>query len=375
MAWQDELKALDDSLASGSISGDQYRVLRDDVLARASGGAPAAPPPAGGAPARWESSNPANATPNTGSDADRTQVVSRQSEAEQTMVVSGVPTFPPRPNQPPQQQPPQQFSQYQQQQPYQQQQQQPQQQGGAPTTPPWGDPAAFQQGMSQWQSQAKQGPEVFAAGGGKKSGKWVGVLVAVIVLALIGGGVWWFGFRQSGTTTAQSSNSSSQSPSSGNNTQGFSADSLPTPQGDASPDNGQHPIDEAKRLKLITANDGKATDQFGVQTMVYKLASKNGLGLAASAFVTKDKDTAKQLAAQLVTNQKQASMVDGDRGDAPASVSVMKIVQPNQVLYRATYTSGAATIRVAASGAGTEQDVAKQFQQYLAKVLQTAPVG
>ncbi|MFD5824031.1 hypothetical protein [Lentzea sp. NPDC060358] len=204
MTWQDELQKLDNELASGRISADDYRRRRDEVLSGSAGGGPAQNPQSGpfAPPFKWEAQ-----PPNT---SDRTQVVNVQGQQQPpqqqqqnpnpdaTQVVPGSPrgggggggdadrTQFVTPVQPqggwgqPQQQ-----------------------QQSAP--PPWlgGDFDQINQPPS-W----SHGPEVFdESGGGGGKGKVFAIIGVVLVLALIGGGIWWFtaGSKSGNNNTATSS--------------------------------------------------------------------------------------------------------------------------------------------------------------------------
>ncbi|USX50034.1 hypothetical protein [Lentzea sp. HUAS12] len=198
MTWQDELKKLDDELASGRISADDYRRRRDEVLAGSAGGGQAQQQPQQAAfarPFKWEAKPPTsqssdatqvvpNQQPQQNPNPDATQVVNTQqrpqADAERTQFVA--PIAPQGPWG----------------------QGGPQQQQAAP--PPWvsGDYDQFNQQPASW----SHGPEVFDETGGKGKGKIFAIIGVVLVLALIGGGIWWFAGRDSGggttDTTAQS---------------------------------------------------------------------------------------------------------------------------------------------------------------------------
>ncbi|HUQ58498.1 hypothetical protein [Lentzea sp.] len=187
MTWQDELQKLDNELASGRISADDYRRRRDEVLSGSAGGGPVQNPQSGpfAPPFKWEAQ-----PPNT---SDRTQVVNVQGQQpppqqqqpqqnpnpDATQVVPGSPrngggdaertqfVTPVQPQQGGWGQP---------------------QQQAAP--PPWlgGDFDQINQPPS-W----SHGPEVFdESGGGGGKGKIFAIIGVVLVLALIGGGIWWF---------------------------------------------------------------------------------------------------------------------------------------------------------------------------------------
>lgn len=208
MTWQDELQKLDNELASGRISADDYRRRRDEVLSGSAGGGPAAGQPQQGAPFaapfKWEAKPPAAQAPPAQAPAaqtsDATQVVNVQNPApspnpDATQVVTGgqqrpqgdadrtqfvAPVAPPH-GQGGWGQQPQQF-----------------QQQSAP--PPWVS-GGFEQ-INQpggW----SHGPEVFDEGGGKGKGKIIAIVVTVLLLVGIGFGAYWLAGRGGNDPNAQ----------------------------------------------------------------------------------------------------------------------------------------------------------------------------
>ncbi|WP_084402035.1 hypothetical protein [Lentzea albidocapillata] len=184
MTWQDELQKLDNELASGRLSADDYRRRRDELLSGSAGGGPVQSPQQApfAAPFKWEAKPPSASNPDAtqvvpnqkppqqqNPNPDATQVVNtqnRSSDAERTQFVT--PIAPPGPGgwgQP-------------------QQQQQP----SAP--PPWvgADFDSINQPSPSW----SHGPEVFddSSGGGGK-GKIIGIVLAVVLLAGLGFGAYW----------------------------------------------------------------------------------------------------------------------------------------------------------------------------------------
>ncbi|WP_434451910.1 hypothetical protein [Lentzea sp. E54] len=260
MTWQDELQKLDNELASGRISADDYRRRRDEVLSGSAGGGPAQNPQGGpfAPPFKWEAQPP--------STSDRTQVVNVQGAPQQQ---------PPQPQQNPNPDATQvvaggqrgggdadrtQFVA-----PVQPQQggwgQQPQQ--AAP--PPWvgGDFDQINQPSPSW----SHGPEVFddSSGGGK--GKIFAIVGVVLVLALIGGGIWWFtaGSKSGGDNVATSNTTPPPTTSSSagpklplNGLQGKvdSANTGPVTVDKASKEKSQFSPDEAALLTTCGAEEG-----------------------------------------------------------------------------------------------------------------------
>ncbi|EMD24964.1 flagellar basal body-associated FliL family protein [Amycolatopsis azurea] len=246
VSWQEELRNLDEELASGRLSADDYRLRRDQVLSSAVAyGDPAQqqvqqpgqqpqqpfqqqPPPAQpqapqqtGQPNSADSTQiiaPVNQPPQNNGESERTQVVpnwqQQQADPNRTQVVPPMASppggFPQQGQASPAGGFPQQgqaspaggFPQQQPQQGYQQQQ--PQQQGWTDTdaSPPWGGsdfPPISPVGSTEW---VKQGPELFEDKPKGKGGK-IAIIAIVAVLVLAGLGVGgYFAFSGGGDTPA-----------------------------------------------------------------------------------------------------------------------------------------------------------------------------
>jgi hypothetical protein len=334
MGWQEELSALDEALAAGRITPDQHRSRRDELLAAASGGGPA--------PMRWQASQP--------SDPEQTGIIrtSQFTDSEKTQQVRPVGFPPPPPNQ--------QF---------------PQQQFGQAPPPPWGDQGF---GVSP-NKTGMHGPEVFDSGAGKSPRVGIYVLIGVLAFIVIGGGVFWFGLSGMGTTETGGPGTSTAS----TGTPGVPGDlaAVPEPPGKASPKNGDYTLAKAKEVKIVSDKDVKALEAAGVDRIFDKSSTESGLSYAVAVYVAKDAESAKQLATTLVDNQVAAGMSTVEQIDVPESVSLMKLAVSDQFMYRGVYTSGNVTVRVATAGPSTvpDQDVAKKFNEFVKKVLESVRVG
>jgi len=346
MAWQDELRALDEALAQGRISSDQHRVERDRILAGASGAVP-------GGGQHWQAMNPAPAAGQP--DAERTQVVRGGADPNATVFVQA-PRFPQQPQQ----------QQHLQQQP-------PHFAPSPPMSPPWSD----EQGTGftstgNW-SQVRQGPEVFENTHESNTGKWVAV--AIIVVLLGSAATWWFGFRETDTTAQPPTTSSApttQQP------QPVAMADLPSPSGQPSSNTGEYNLDEAKAKKVVGEPEHKSAKDSGVTKVLYKSAVDQEFGYAVSGFITKDTTSASDLSDALVQQHTNLGMAPLEIAGIPKGVSVMKLTmqQPQQTLIRAVYVSGVTTIRVGVLVAGSvgEQAAADGFAKYLKQVLAAVPV-
>jgi hypothetical protein len=204
VTWQDELQKLDNELASGRISADDYRRRRDEVLSGSAGGGPAAGQPQQGAPFappfKWQAQPPA--TPPANPTSDATQVVNVQNKPaatpnpDATQVVTGNQQHRPADAD---------RTQY-----------------VAPVAPPpgqggWGQPQQHQAAPPPWVSgdfeQINQpagwshGPEVFdeSSGGGK--GKVIAIVLTLVLLAGLGFGAYWLWGRGGGDNNANTNTS------------------------------------------------------------------------------------------------------------------------------------------------------------------------
>ncbi len=214
MSWQDELRRLDEELATGRISADDYRARRDQIMSAAvsPGGepAPAAPQPN-------ESTTimqPVKPPQQDSGDADKTQIVPGQNvnqsdrtqvvgggwqaqapggdDAARTQVVPGVPpqsgSFRPAPPQPgpggfpPPNQPP-----WQQEQQYNEE-----------LSPPWGGQEFLPLAAAGTPDWARQGPEVFENEKKSGTGKVIGIIAIVVVLLGVAAGA-YFMFKPDNT--------------------------------------------------------------------------------------------------------------------------------------------------------------------------------
>ncbi|PXY34877.1 flagellar basal body protein FliL [Prauserella sp. PE36] len=240
MTWQEELRKLDESLASGSLSADEYRTRRDQILSSAVTSTEQQPQGDQGGNADStqiiEPLSPPQGTPQQPAQPVQPQQA-QQPEATQAVPPSAaggertqvVPNWQSQQPRPPQASPPAGFPQPQQQYqqpasppagfagPQQQYQQQPWNAAQEDATPPWGGgdfPPIAPQGSSEW--GVSQGPESFESESKSGAGRKVLFSVlGVVLLAGIGFAVWAL-FINGGNDNPQAqnppANSQSQAP-------------------------------------------------------------------------------------------------------------------------------------------------------------------
>ncbi|SHE65669.1 hypothetical protein [Streptoalloteichus hindustanus] len=393
MSWQDELQQLDNALAAGHISAEEYRQRRGQLQAAASQQAVPgqSPSPAGNAsptpatfsptPFRWDNS-PENTqvmdpVPAEGAapTADATQVVSgdqtqvvRGADADRTQVVRGgqpLPTSPPYgfpaapANQP----------------------------GMTPgwgmppnpanpnNTAPWADselPPDF--GNPGW---LKQGPEVFDdSKGDGKAGRIIAIVAVVVLLLGIGGGIWWFATSGSASDKQPEASGSSQSASP-------TSSAKPRPAGpfveqDGKPVlNRKMPIAEAVQAKAPTEQEAKLLKENGVTEIsgyvVNADADGDKLRAGLWAFTgTNGVDPRRLLGLldQYYANAKYEPLPSTN------DKVVSRVLPANDknltTSYRAHYTTSNGVIRVEAYGKDAEA-AKKEFEALLAKQLEQHP--
>ncbi|WP_199430728.1 flagellar basal body protein FliL [Qaidamihabitans albus] len=397
MSWQEELRRLDEELAAGRISADDYRVRRDEVLSSAVNVGAQEPAPGADQSEATQIVAPVNMpNPGTGpqqppggnqaqgADAngvERTQVTqpgwqaqppTAQSGSERTQVVQGYP--PPQQGQGAPGQPGPQSGDFPAQQPGQGQH--PGQYWNAPNpdpTPPWGGsefPPLTAPAQQEW---ASQGPETFettSSGSGKK----VLVIVSVVLLAAAIGVVGWL------LTTSGSDNGDNQ------------ANPGPAPQTSAAPTSPAQPQDDLYIAQL----PGMATQVEQVETFddvvtnAYLTDDENRVYMDAEAdrsrmFVstlpsgaevlvltteTGSADSAGTAVEDLVALQEEYGM-EPYAGTTPEGVEVTQIdkSESNPAAIRAHYAHDKTVVRVQVAAADLDQ-LGKVFDEIIAAQLQ-----
>ncbi len=410
MSWQEELRNLDEELASGRLSADDYRIRRDQVLssAVAYGDAPQQqvqqpgqqPPPAGqqpppatqhGQPPQQPGQASADSTqiiapvnpPQGGDGAERTQVVPswQQQQAQQpttdpnrTQVVPPTTSAPggfPQQGQPspavgfPQQGQQSPAGGFPQQHGYQHQQ--PQQGWNAPEAdpaPPWGGsdfPPISPVGSTEW---VKQGPELFddkPRGKGKKVA--IIAIVAVLVLAGLGVGGYFAFFSGGGDPQADDPatppQSQSQAPPSSTKQltpQEKLLERIPEQSGTADPKSGVLKLAEAASITGMEQGEIDLVTAEGVKEVIYRGSEKQPdeagpqkAKISITIIPLSNPGSAQDLVSKLRQYQNSHGFVhitDTVLPGIPTKVNFHKKVEGDSGDYRGTWVSGNNIIRV-----------------------------
>lgn len=405
MSWQEELRRLDEELAAGQISADDYRLRRDGVLsaavnadshaAPASGSqaestqiiAPVAPQP--GQPAQPQAGGATSADQtqivNTSfGDGERTQAVTQggapqgwaptgQGDAERTQVVPGVPpqpisgAFRPQgqgsggfPAQQPQYHPPQ----------GQAGQQMPWSVPSQDTSTPWGGsdfPAD-----ANW---VNQGPEPsFETTKSKGSGKKVvAIIVAVVVLAGLGvGGYFLFSGNGSNDPTPPVAQSSSPAPPPPKPKDDREIAKLP---GTVQWNTDFPTFDDLKAAKVLTDEEYDALA--GAKPTVSRGSAStlpSGATVVVLTVKTSGSSAASDALDKLVELQSKYKLTKYT-GTTPPGVEVMQLVRDDgKALVRAHYVHKQTVVRVHVDGADMTS-VSQVFDEILAKQLVELPAN
>lgn len=422
MSWQEELRNLDEELASGRLSADDYRIRRDQVLSSAvaygdpsqqqvqqPGQAPQQqfqqqPPQQPGQPIADSTQiiAPVN-QPQGGDNAERTQVVSnwqqQQADPNRTQVVPPVASPPGGfPQQGPAS-PAGGFPQQPQQQHGYPQQQQPQQQGWTEQDagPPWGGsdfPPISPVGSTEW---VKQGPELFEDKPKGKGGK-IAIIAIVAVLVLAGLGVGgYFAFSGGGddpadpTAQPQQSKSQNQPPPSSakpKTPEELLFDKIPEQSGDEDPKSG---VIDVNQLVSIAGLEQGEVDQIvsaGVKQVAYRGSQKQPDETGpqpAKISITVIPLTSPGAATDLVKLLRQYQTSHGfvqitePLPGMPAKLNFQKKIEGDNGTYRGTWISGNNIIRVdilqnPLGGEEGEKALSGTYQRAVKKTLENYTV-
>jgi len=393
VSWQDELRRLDEELAAGRISADDYRSRRDQILSTAV--SPGAEPPAGASESTTMMPPVQPAQPaqqgQQGADADKTQIVSgRDVDADRTQSVGGwratppddpnrtqvVPGVPPqtqagarplRPAPPAHSSPPGGFPQ-----PHQAQNQPPWQHEEE-LAPPWAGqefPPLASASTPDW---VRQGPEVFESEKKASPAKVFGIIAIVVVLLGVAAGAYFLFRPDEGSTTADPTDENDAPPVS---------ESVPPSEEEPQGPIVELPGDEQNMSKVETFADVEKIDYLAPQEIQ---AYQKG-GAEASAFAV-SLDSGVQIIVLYTTMESEQAAIKAR--DALAALQLnfgLKKLQvsegvlasrneaaDNGPLTRAHFASGTDLIRIQTQG--EDGAAANQlFEDVLADQLEQSPV-
>jgi hypothetical protein len=401
LSWQEELRRLDEELAAGQISADDYRMRRDSVLSAAVNADPHAAPIQGGpaestqiiAPVSSPQSGATPAQPGGSTSADQTQIVNssfgdgertqavnqgspqgwapggQAGDADRTQVVPGVPPqavaggyrpagqgsggFPAQPT--PQYHPPQ-------------GQQMPWNVPSQDTSTPWGGsdfPA-----NNNW---VAQGPEPsFEAAPAKGGKKIIAIVAAIVVLAGLGvGGYFLFSGNDDKTPPVAQSSSAAPSP-----TQKPKDDlEIAKLPGNVLATNDFASFADLKAAKVLTDGEFQALADAS-PTKARQSVSKLPSGATAVVLTVLASDaSAASSAVEGLTDQQVKFKLVKYTGTTPPGVEVMQLVNNDGVaLIRAHYVHKQTVVRVHVDGPDMAT-VSKVFDEILAKQLTELPAS
>lgn len=382
MSWQDELRKLDDELAAGRISADDYRSRRDQILSTAV--SPGAQP----APGAGESTtmmppvqSPQQASGGQGGDADKTQVVSGHDVGEsdrtqavggwratppedpnRTQVVPGVPpqahaAYPPRPAP----SPPGGFP----------QPNQPPWQNEEDLAPPWAGqdfPPLAAAGTPDW---ARQGPEVFETEKKSSAGKVFGIVAIVVVLLGIAAGA-YFLFRPDSQQADDPPNqddppqTSQSAPPTEETPEGPVAE-LP---GEAANMSQVDTFEEVEGIDYLTPQEIQRYKQGGAGESAVAISTENGVRIIVLIVTMSGEPAAVQARDSLAELQLRFSLSERE-GPEGVQAAANEAASRGPLL-RAHYASGNQVVRVQAQGEDAEE-ANRLFDEVLAAQLERLP--
>lgn len=433
MSWQEDLHELDTALAGGQISADDYRRRRDELLAKASGGAPgqdaqgpaagqtSTPPPGSAQPGtpppstpppgtpkpnqgyfpppfRWEAKppqqqqQPAGGTDETQTmrpvepDADRTQVVpGSPATGDRTQAIPGRPGDRTQVVQQGFGQQPGGYN------------AQPQYYTDGPGWPgqgqesmPW-DGAEFPPLGPTGSWAVKQGPEVFENGSGGKGKRIIAIVAAVVVLVLVGGGIYFFTSGHSGGTNQAQGGHPTRStttkpvpkPTPANPGEPL-IDQVPPVVGTLHQRSAVLSVSAALKRPIIDQTMADILDQAGVQQMAWrdgsKAADQDGPTpdyFSVTVFPVSTAHGADSLAQQIQHYQENNGLtqVKPSVPGVPSTIVFQIHTAPSVTIYRGLWVCGNDVIWVNVDQQPTtnEQALTTSFQREIVSLTQSFP--
>lgn len=395
VSWQEELRKLDEELAAGRLSADDYRVRRDQVLSSAvshsdpNSGASSSTPEQGTTAPADQSGNAAN--PSDTSNSESTQIVrpigaqqgqGAQAGAETTQVVRNQ-NFNPAQQagqgwqaQPP---PPAQHG-YQQAPPgsppagFQQPQQSSWNAPDADVSPPWGGSDFPPIAASTETAWTAQGPESFDTERRSGKGKVIGIVAAVVVVLLIAGAVVYFAaFNTSEKADpGPTPTSEQQAPPAPTAPPIKTAGALVIPQGQT-PGPKTFSPQELAASKSLPEPDRVVLEDIGFTGAKSVFVTNNNTTMSLWAFTTNDPQ---KLRDRFVEDQQRFGFekLSGEASGVPVYGATQQNNDQDVYVFRAHYVSGNDVIRVQAFN--TDRAAARElFNKVMQTQLQHNPQG
>ncbi|OXM71244.1 flagellar basal body-associated protein FliL [Amycolatopsis vastitatis] len=372
MTWQEELRRLDEELAAGNLTADEYRARRDRVLSMAVSTGDQSQAPAQPAQQQVPSTAadtqiiaPVSPPDHQANAAEATQVVSAADAAgaERTQAVPPWQQQQQHPNSPSggfpqpmqQQQPPPPYGQHSPAggfaQPMPQQNpwgapQQPQQD----VSPPWGGsefpPLAPPSNNADWISQ---GPESFQTQPSSGKGKKIAfAVVAFLVVAGLGFGVWALFIKDGGSPTPPVAQSSSPQPPPAPTVKplpeppaakpepGDNSSALVTPAGTTRAGGGEFDMDKLQSAKYLPTTVVEKLKQSGMTEGLLKTTKDGDVTLGLFALELPNAQAASAVAAEY-GNAEQEGGLTVNRNLSLHGVPVFSAADSSQQVYRAVY--------------------------------------
>jgi hypothetical protein len=367
VTWQEELRRLDEELAAGNLTADEYRARRDRVLSMAVSTGDQSQAPVQPAQQQVPSTAadtqiiaPVSPPEHQANAAEATQVVSAADAAgaERTQAVPPWQQQQQHPNspsggfpQPMQQQPP----------PYGQHSPA----GGfaqpMPQQNPWGAPQQPQQDVSPpWGGSEfpplsnnadwiSQGPESFQTQPSSGKGKKIAfAVVAFLVVAGLGFGVWALFIKDGGSPTPQVAQSSSPQPPPAPTVKplpeppaakpepGDNSSALVTPAGTTRAGGGDFDMDKLQSAKYLPTTVIEKLKQSGMTEGLLKTTKDGDVTLGLFALELPNAQAASAVAAEY-GNAEQEGGLTVNRNLSLHGVPVFSAADSSQQVYRAVY--------------------------------------
>ncbi|GAB3913898.1 hypothetical protein GCM10029964_124260 [Kibdelosporangium lantanae] len=334
MAWQDDLRELDEALSAGRIKAEEYRRRRDDLLAAASSN-----PVVTRRIQRHRPTSIANAF--TGGEPKEGDLqTDGAAEVTQQVAVNEKKTdweaAPPKVVD---------STSY------------------ATNTPP----------------PVMQGSELFGltstSGTATTSRpRWPRFVIAVVVLVLVAGVTWWFAFRDPGTKPAPTNTQ----PAAAGQADQFTLDRLPSPLPDVPlSTSGVVTVDQAQIYSLIQPDEAGYLAAGGTEKIFYRWAGTNALSYAVYVAQAKDPAGATALSGKAVARAKGIGLTPATVPDLPKGVTVNEVFGPASAIAEVTYTSGrmAVLIRILQTGPNNERELQHAVQQSAGVIVKALPAA